>query len=218
MLPFLYRPLIGALLLALPAAARAQAPDSAQTETSARSDYAPGEVVTPTGQRVKAYFPNSVNGFEKTIAFYYSHPEVRPFPPAKLISVDKIHTMTVRGNHFETLTRNGKSLHVLAARLVDGPVELFNFAEEKGVPIPIPIPGAMLLPIASIPYTKNHWYLRRNGELTEVKRGQFVEQLRGYLQDQPALVEKVQQHTKYYQYPDMVHIITEYNQHVAAKP
>lgn len=181
-------------------------------ETSSKSEYAPGEVVTPDGKLVKAYFPISVNGFEKTISYYYSHPEVRPFPKPHFISVDKIRSMLVRGQYSETLALNGKSLHLLAARLVDGPVELFNFAEAKSVPLPIPIPGAVLVPIVGIPYTKNHWYLRRGGELLEVKRGKFEEQISQYLSTQPELAAKVRSKADGYQYQDMVRIISEYNQ------
>jgi hypothetical protein len=165
------------LLLGLSVTSQAQqAPTSSPTdsvETSRRSDYAPGEVVTPEGKKVKAYFPHSINGFEKTISYYNTHPEVRPFPKPHYISVDKIKTMTVRGQYSETLEMNGKSLHLLAARLVDGPVELFNFAEAKSVPVPIPsvaympalvtaaalndqAPGTARRQAFGIPYTKNH--------------------------------------------------------------
>lgn len=198
-----------------------QAPASSatdSTETSRRSDYAPGEVLTPEGKLVKAYFPHSINGFEKTISYYTTHPEVRPFPKPHYISVDKIKTLTVRGQYSETLSMNGKSLHLLAARLVDGPVELFNFAEAKSVPLPVPIPGAMLIPVVGIPYTKNHWYLRRAGVVTEVKRGKFEEQISEYLNTQPELATKVKSKAKDYQYQDMVRIITEYNQQAASAP
>ncbi|SHK08003.1 hypothetical protein [Hymenobacter psychrotolerans] len=204
-----------ALLLATSVAAQAQqAPaDSVRAaETSSRSAYAPGEVMTPEGKQVKAYFPISVNGFEKSISYFNTHPEVRPFPQPRFISVDKIHSMTVRGQYSETLKLNGKSLHILAARLVNGPVELFNFAEAKSVPVPLPVPGAVFTPIAGIPYTKNHWYLRRNGELAEVKRGKFEEQLSEYLSTKPELAARVKAKAEGYRYQDMVRIITEYNQ------
>lgn len=190
------------------------ASDTARTaaETSARSAYAPGEVITPEGKRVQAYFPNSVNGFEKTISYYYSHPEVRPFPKPHFISVDKILSMTVRGQYSETLKINGKSLGILAARLADGPVELFNFAEAKSVPLPLPVPGAAFVPIAGIPYTKNHWYLRQNGVVTEVKRGKFEEQISQYLSARPELAAKIRAKADGYHYQDMVRIINEYNQ------
>jgi hypothetical protein len=204
------------LLLSMSVASQAQqAPTSSpvdSTETSRRSDYAPGEVVTPEGKTVKAYFPHSINGFEKNISYYNAHPEVRPFPKPHYISVDKIKSMTVRGQYSETLSIHGKSLHLLAARLVDGPVELFNFAEAKSVPLPVPIPGAMLIPVVGIPYTKNHWYLRRAGVVTEVKRGKFEEQISEYLTAQPDLAAKVKGKAKDYQYQDMVRIVSEYNQ------
>ncbi|WP_022825219.1 hypothetical protein [Hymenobacter norwichensis] len=207
--------LFSVLLLSTGVASQAQQTPASSptdsTETSRRSDYAPGEVVTPEGKVVQAYFPHSINGFEKTISYYNTHPEVRPFPKPHYISVDKINNMTVRGQYSETLEMNGKSLHLLAARLVDGPVELFNFAEAKSVPVPIPIPGAMLVPMAGIPYTKNHWYLRRAGVVTEVKRGKFEEQISEYLKAQPELAAKVKNKDKYYHYQDMVLIISEYN-------
>ncbi|WBO84331.1 hypothetical protein [Hymenobacter yonginensis] len=215
--------LLSGFLLLLATASYAQNSSSAAptdttraAETSSKSEYAPGEVVTPDGKLVKAYFPISVNGFEKTISYYYSHPEVRPFPKPHFISVDKIRSMTVRGQYSETLALNGKSLHLLAARLVDGPVELFNFAEAKSVPLPIPIPGAVLVPIVGIPYTKNHWYLRRGGELVEVKRGKFEEQISEYLSAQPELAAKVKGKADGYHYQDMVRIIGEYNQQAGA--
>ncbi|MBC6700393.1 hypothetical protein [Hymenobacter sp. BT190] len=207
--------LLGGAAHAQQSATAISADTTRAAETSRQSDYAPGEVVTPDGKLVKAYFPISVNGFEKTISYYYSHPEVRPFPKPHFISVDKIHSMTVRGQYSETLSMNGKSLHLLAARLVQGPVELFNFAEAKSVPLPIPIPGAALVPIVGIPYTKNHWYLRRNGELVEVKRGKFEEQISAYLSAQPTLATKVRAKEDGYRYQDMVRIISEYNQQTA---
>lgn len=215
--------LLGMFLLALHSAGHAQhsptttpADTSRLTDTSERSGYALGEVVTPEGRLVKAYFPKSVNGFEKTISFYYANPEARPAPKPHYISVDKVRSMTVREQYSETLAMNGKSLHLLAARLINGPVELFNFAEAKAVPLPIPIPGASLIPVLSIPYTSNHWYLRRSGELVEVKRGKFEEQLSEYLSAQPTLATKVRAKDEGYQYQDMVRIISEYNQQQAA--
>jgi hypothetical protein len=206
---------LSAALLAAPA--YAQAPDTVRlADTSGKSAHAPGTVVTPEGRVVKGYFPGSINGFEKTISFYLTHPEVRPFPQPKYISVDKIRSMTVRGFYFETLQKNGKSLHVLACRLVDGPVQLFNYAEEKGIPIPLPVVGFGLIPLASIPYTNNHWYLKRNGELTVIDRNRFVFEASSYFADYPALAQKIKAKDKDYQYQDMVRIVTEYNQRPAS--
>jgi hypothetical protein len=185
-------------------------------DTSNRSGYALGEVKTPEGRLVKAYFPKSVNGFARSISFYYEHPEVRPVPKVHTISVDKIRSMMVHEQYSETLVIGGKSLHILAARLVDGPVELFNFAEARAVPLPIPIPGAALIPVLSIPYTNNRWFLRRGGELVEVKRGHFMEQLSQYLSTQPTLADRVRNNTEGYRYQDMVRIIGEYNQQQTA--
>ena len=98
--------------------------------------------------------------------------------------------------------------------MVDGPVELFTFADPKSVPIPVPLPGATA--VFAIPYINNHWYLRRNGELIEVRRGQFEKQIADYVQDSPALAAKVLSKDKDYQYQDMIRIITEYNQQLAA--
>ncbi|GAA3944904.1 hypothetical protein [Hymenobacter algoricola] len=198
-------------------AAHAQASDTSRlADTSRKTAHAPGEVLTPEGRLVKGYFPGSVNGFEKTISFYLTHPEVRPFPKPKYISVDKIRSMTVHGFYFETLQQKGKSLHVLACRLVDGPVQLFNYAEEKGIPVPLPIIGFGLIPLASIPYTKNHWYLKRNDELTVIDRSRFVFEVSTYFADYPALAQKIKQKGKDYQYQDMVRIVTEYNRRPAA--
>lgn len=121
----------------------------------------------------------------------------------------------MRGQYSETLSINGKSLHLLAARLVAGPVELFNFAEAKSVPVPLPVPGG-IIPIVGIPHTKNHWYLRRAGVVTEVKRGRFEEQVAEYLKDVPALADKVRRGEKAYHYQDMPKIVTEYNQQSGA--
>lgn len=170
------------------------------------------------------YLPHSVNGFEKFIDFCETHPEVRPYPQTKHISVDKIHCMTVRGQYFETLHDNeGKSMRILAPRLVAGPVELFNYAEGKSIPPIVPIAAIASMGAAStvlllgINYTSNHWYLRRNGQLTEVKRSKFTEQVATYLQDAPELAQKVTARTKGYQYQDMPQIIAEYNSFLSAQ-
>lgn len=170
------------------------------------------------------YLPHAVNGFEKFIDFCETHPEVRPYPKTKHISVDKIHCMTVRGQYFETLhSDEGKSLRILAPRLVEGPVELFNFSEGKSVPPVLPIAAIASMGAAStvillgINYTSNHWYLRRNGKLIEVKRSKFTEQVAAYLQDAPDLAQKVEARAQGYRYQDMPQIITEYNLLLSAR-
>jgi len=210
---------------ALPFAASAQAvSDTAAIETSTRSTFAPGTVVTPEGRTIQLYLPHAINGFEKLISFCETHPEVRPYPKTKYISVDKIHCMSVRGQYFETLhSDDGKSLRILAPRLVEGPVELFNFAEGKSIPTIIPVAAIASAAAAStvlylgVSYTSNHWYLRRNGKLMEVKRSKFTEQLATYLQDAPDLAQKVQTRAQGYQYQDMPQIITEYNLLLSAR-
>ncbi|SMB94039.1 hypothetical protein SAMN00120144_2328 [Hymenobacter roseosalivarius DSM 11622] len=179
--------------------------------------FALGEVTTPEGRKIRLYLPVSTDGFGKVLSFYDKSPDIRSKPKMKMIGVDKVQSMVVEGIYSETMIVEGKNKKVLATRLLEGPAELFNYAEAEAIPIPVaPLAGAVMV-MAAIPYTNNHWYVRRGGELVEVKRSIFRQQMTEYFKDCPELAQKIQQDLSDYQYRDMRAIIAQYNLLLAAK-
>ncbi|MGY2130968.1 hypothetical protein ACW9KT_01980 [Hymenobacter sp. HD11105] len=212
--------LVIGLLLGLSRASLAQQDalevDSAKPSREYRG-FALGEVTTPEGRKIRLYLPVSTEGFGKALSFYDKSPDIRPKPKMKMIGVDKVQSMLVEGIYSEIMIVDGKNKKVLAARLLEGPVELFNYAEAEAIPIPVaPLAGAVMV-MAAIPYINNHWYVRREGELVEVKRSIFRQQMTEYFKDCPELAQKIQQDLPNYQYRDMRAIIAQYNLLLAAK-
>jgi hypothetical protein len=102
----------------------------------------------------------------------------------------------------------------LAARVVNGPVELFNYTEFTQV-IPGGLVGAALA--AAIAgstggsgIADRRWFVRRAGELMQVQRSSFVEQMSDYFKDDPETVTALTQQRVHY--PDMFAIVQDYNQ------
>ena len=95
-------------------------------------------------------------------------------------------------------------------------MEVFLQAEQQRIPLPIPVPGAMLH--TAIPYTNSHFFVRRNGHLQPVPRAGFGLQMSHYLADVPELAAKVARGDAGYRYHDLVNIVTECNQHLATAP
>lgn len=157
------------------------------------------------------------------LPFYRREEEVRAFGQPWSISVDKVQTMRLGGVHYEHMVVNGKRKHLLAARVTNGPVELFNYTEVTQVLLAGGLAGAaltgiMLASTGSAGIADRHWYVRRGTELVQVVRTGFVEQMSAFFHDDPATVTDLI--GKQVRYPDMLAIVQAYNQHrlAAADP
>lgn len=167
------------------------------------------EVTLASGRKVQGYFSLITTGLEQHIYYCETNPEEKPRPVAKFVKVDNIRSLTQRGIYAETLRLEGKSLHVLAPRVIDGPVELFTYAEPQSVPVPLPLPGAV--GVIGINYTNNHWYLRREGKVVVVTHNNFRALMSEYTADCLALKAQISQNAAEFRYKDMPNIVRLYN-------
>ena len=181
--------------------------------------FAWGTLKLMNGREVQAYFPvfTQYPGMDFPFDYYFTRPEVKPTPPRQTARVEDVRSLQAGPYYFETMRVDGqKKAKILAQRMANGPVEVFLQAEQQRVPLPIPVPGAMLH--TSIPYTNSHFFVRRNGHLQQVERAAFGTQISQMLADYPELAIKVARGESGYHYRDLVSIMTEFNQHMATAP
>ena len=175
------------------------------------------------GGPVLAYWPASQLGFENSLDFFYDPPTKGSRATRQTVKVSELTSLTVHGRYFERIPSSVRGLHVMAMRVVDGPIELFLYAKPGVVPIPFlfNIASANTLVFGALfvdAYTNNQWYLRENaGDFVKVRRSHFVEQMSAYVSDDETLAQKIVAAEKEFKYSDMISIITAYNQHLAAK-
>jgi|GEM_PF-2227164 len=179
-------------------------------------------ITEPDGQTHRVYVPAGLIGFAGMLPFYRREEEIRAFGQPWSISVDKVHTMRLHGVHYEHMVIKGKRKHLLAARVANGPVELFNYTEVTQV-LPGPgglvgaaVAGAVLAGTGGAGIAERRWYVRRGGELLQVQRTGFVEQMSAFFQDDPATVAALAQQQLHY--PDMLALVRAYNQRQLAAP
>ncbi|QKG51559.1 hypothetical protein [Hymenobacter sp. BRD67] len=150
--------------------------------------FGKAEILGADGKTHTAYVPLSPVGFAGLLPFYRHPEEIGRFGSEPLnISVDKVQTIKVNELYLEHMVVKGKRLHVLATRVAEGPLELFNYTQTKQVPLA----GATQLggvSVGYLVYPKRHWYLRRQGELVEIARHDFVAQLTPFFQSDPTTV------------------------------
>jgi hypothetical protein len=210
-----------ACFLVLSRPAFSQAPPAADTAGYVKGGYHKftdtfylGEFTTTDGTTLRAYLPTTRMGYERILDYFQTPPGQKPAARRYTLRMEQVRSMRVHGRYYENLLDDGETTDVLALQLLTGPVEVFTYAEPRSVPVPVPIPGAGML-IAGAGYTNNHWYLRRNGEITKLRRGKFAEQLSSYLADCPALAQQVASGAEHYRYQNTLSILSEYNQFLA---
>ncbi|RZK62598.1 MAG: hypothetical protein EOO59_02105 [Hymenobacter sp.] len=217
--------LVPALLVALalsttrslPAEAQAASPpveEAAPDSVALIKGFALAHITEPGGQTHWVYVPAGQPGFVRMLPFYRHKEEVRAFGQPWSISVDKVQKMRVYGVHYEHMVVQGKHKHLLAARVANGPVELFNYTETTQVlpasVVGAVVAGAILAGTAGEGIAERRWFLRRGGELVQVRRGDFAAQLSEYFKDDSATVAAVTQ--QQLRYPDMLALVQAYNQ------
>ena len=175
------------------------------------------------GGKVFYVFITSVSERGNGLEFTWRNPLVLPHPKPVFITSEQLQWVRLDGQYSEPVRLAGEKAHGLAVRLLDGPrVEVFDVATpKKGVPIPLPVPGALLVPVI---WTGgkgkfNHdWYLRRPGEkmMTQVPSGKkFIPFLADYLADAPDLAAAIRTGAEGYQYDDLPQVLRTYNQAAA---
>lgn len=177
-------------------------------------------ITEPDGKTHRVYVPAGLIGFAGMLPFYRREEEIRALGQPWSISVDKVQTMRLRGVHYEHMVVKGKRKHLLAARVANGPVELFNYIEVTqvlpGGLVGAAVASAVLAGTGGAGIAERRWYVRRGTELVQVLRTGFTEQMCAYFQDDPATVAAlIQQQVRY---PDMLAIVQVYNQHRLAAP
>ncbi|TPG72401.1 hypothetical protein [Hymenobacter nivis] len=189
--------------------------------------YAQAEIMGPDGKPHYVYVRPNPNGYAGMLAFHRTAEATRRGAAEPLsISVDKVKWMKVAGLYQEHMVLKGKPQRIIATRLIDGPVELFNHTQVDPMVVPVPGAGLVTAVVAGAVaggamaaagaggIKERHWYLRRNGELLKVSRVHFVEQLTDYFQDDAEVVAALQR--EQVRYPDMVAVVEAYNRHRAA--
>lgn len=177
-------------------------------------------ITEPDGKTHRVYVPAGLIGFAGMLPFYRREEEIRALGQPWSISVDKVQTMRLRGVHYEHMVVKGKRKHLLAARVANGPVQLFNYTEVTNVLpgglVGAAVAGAVLAGTDGAGIAERRWYVRRGTELVQVQRTGFIEQMSAYFQDDPATVTALIQWQV--RYPDMLAIVRAYNQHKLGAP
>jgi hypothetical protein len=190
----------------------ADAPDS----LSLVKGFALAHITEPGGQTHQVYVLAGQLGFARMLPFYRREEEVRRVGQPWSISVDKVQKMRLYGVYYEHMVVQGKRKHLLAARVANGPVELFNYTEvTQMAAMPFGLigavaAGAILAGTGGEGIAERRWYLRRGSELVQVQRSNFVTQISEYFKDDPETVSAVAQQKLHY--PDMLALVQAYNQ------
>jgi hypothetical protein len=170
-----------------------------------------GELTKADGTKITAYLPSTRMGYERILDYFETPPGQKPHAERHTLPMKQVRAMSVHGLYYENLGDHGKPAKVMALRVLAGPTDVFTYAQPKMLPVPMPGVGALLVNA----YTNNHWYLRRNGEITELRRGKFAEQLSAYIADYPELARLVAGGETNYGYRNTLTIMNEYNAHLA---
>jgi len=221
--------LLSNLLLGCCSYAQAQAPETRNLAidtlqpANAKLHY-PVSRFGSVGGKVFYVFITSVSERGNGLEFTWRNPLVLPHPKPVFITSEQLQWVRLDGQYSEPVRLAGGKAHGLAVRLLDGPrVEVFDVATpKKGVPIPLPVPGALLVPVIRVGGKDkfNHdWYLRRPGEkmMTAVPSGKkFAPFLADYLSNAPELAAAIRAGGEGYRYDDLPQLLRTYNQAASA--
>lgn len=170
-----------------------------------------GELTKSDGTKLTVYLPSTRMGYERILDYFETPPGQKVRAERHTLPMARVRAMSVHGLYYENLGDDGKPADIMALRVLAGPTDVFTYAQPKMLPVPIPGAGALLVNA----YTNNHWYLRRNGEVTKLRRAKFAEQLSAYLADYPELARRVASGEANYEYRNTLAIMSEYNAHMA---
>jgi hypothetical protein len=219
----------------LPAAASAQAPVAAVLPVVADDSLAAAvgtsyldntirgfgkaEILGPDGKTHFVWIPVNLMGFKGYLPFHRHKEDLDRFGREPFsIDVDKVQSIKLNGLYQEHMVLNGKRKHLIATRLVNGPVELFNYTEIQRTTAMVPVGGIGTAAVAMVGaglggYPDRQWFLRRPGQgLVKVVRSDFKAQMAAYFHDDPELVAALNAGQLHYR--EMVKLVQGYNEYL----
>jgi hypothetical protein len=181
--------------------------------------HAPVSRLGTVGGKQLYVFIISVSERGTGIEFTWRNPLAMPRPKPVFITSEQLQWVRLDGQYYEPVRLPKQAAHGLALRRATGPrVELFDVATpKKGVPIPLPAPGmVVLLWTGTFSNKYNHaWYVRRPGEATMVAvpdGKKFAPFLADYLADAPDLAAAIRAQAAGHRYDDVPALVATYNQ------
>ncbi|QKG53860.1 hypothetical protein [Hymenobacter sp. BRD67] len=217
--------LAAASLLSLASQARAQTTEARNLATdtlqpaNAKYHFPVSRLGTAGGKQLYVFITN-VSERGNGLEFTWRNPLVLPRPKPVFITSEQLQWVELSGKYYEPVRLPGESAHGLALRLLVGPrVEVFDVATpKKGVPVPLPVPGAVLVPVVwtgAFGDKYNHaWYLRRPGAttMTAVPEGKkFAPFLADYLADSPEVAAAIRAGAEGHRYANVPQLLDAYN-------
>jgi hypothetical protein len=190
--------------VALPPAAKA-----ADAFANSAFHFGYAELTTVAGKVYPVYLPLARYGFSGELPVFQQESDMqRADAEPKSIPVAKVTSVHTTDAYLEAVVLAGKPQAILAVRTVNGPVELFSYVETKRIHMG---GGGLRRSIGYVPkLEKQHWYLRRQGLMTEVAPQSFVQQLTAYFSDDPAVAAGLAAGT--WTYPTLGALVSAYNQ------
>ena len=217
-------------VISIPAAAPVVADDSlaaaigtSYLDNSIRG-FGRAEILGPDGKTHFVWIPINLMGFNRYLPFHRHKEDLDRFGREPFsIDVDKVQSIKLNGLYQEHMILKGKRKHLIATRVVNGPVELFNYTEMVQTTAMVPIGGVGMAAVAATGlamgatglsgFPDRQWYLRRTGgELIKVTRSDFTAQMTAYFHDDPELVTALRESKLHYR--DMVKVVQGYNEYV----
>ena len=208
---------------AVPAAATPVADDSLAAAVGTNyldhtiRGFGKAEITGSDGKTHFVWIPVNLMGFNKYLPFHRHEEDLERFGREPFsIDVDKVQSIKVNGLYQEHMVLKGKRKHLIATRLVNGPVELFNYTEvvqTAAAMVPMAgMAGGMLMGATGLGgFPDRQWFLRRAGqELVKVERVSFVAQMTAYFHDDPELLSALSAGQLHYR--EMVKIVQAYNE------
>ncbi len=207
-----------ALLGARAAAAQVALPPAAKAAAAfanAAYHFGYAELTTVAGKVYPVYLPLARYGFSYELPVFQQESDMqRPDAEPKSIPVARVASVHTTDAYLAAVVLAGRPQSILAVRTVNGPVELFSYVETKRIHMG---GGGLRRSIGYVPkLEKQHWYLRRQGIMTEVAPQSFAQQLAAYFSDDPAVAAGLAAGT--WAYPTLGALVGAYNErHLTAE-
>ncbi len=177
------------------------------------------EILGPDGKTHFVWIPINLMGFKGYLPFHRHKEDLDRFGREPFsIDVDKVRSIKLNGLYQEHIVLNGKRKHLIATRLVNGPVELFNYTEIQQTAAMVPMGGIGTAAVVAVGagiggFPDRQWFLRRTGQgLVKVVRTEFVAQMTDYFHDDPELVAALKAGQLHYR--EMVKVVQAYNEYL----
>lgn len=181
--------------------------------------FGKAEILGPDGKTHFVWIPINLMGFNKYLPFHRHKEDLDRFGREPFsIDVDKVQSIKLNGLYQEHMVVNGKRKHLIATRVVNGPVELFNYTEmvqaAAAMAPAVGMVGAMAMSGTGLGgYPDRQWFLRRSGQgLVKVGRSDFKAQMAAYFHDDPELVAALNAGQLHYR--EMVKVVQGYNEYL----